>query len=256
MQDLMALLWEPAVPPRRGPRPALTLEAIAGAGIEAADADGLSAVTMQRLAERLGVTKMALYRYVPGKAELVALMLDAAIGAPPFPPPGASWRAALDAWARALYARFCHHPWALEAAVGARVVGPRELTWLERAVAAMDGTGLDGGEILDVAVILTGHVRNLAQQVTAMSAASGTEGPSAGEGSAESGGAEGAMESALRLVLAGRQDRFPALTAALTSAATAAGRDQALDFGLDRILDGVAALIDSRGPAAGPDGRP
>lgn len=61
----------------------MRLDAIAAAGIDIADRDGLSAVTMQRVAERLGVTKMALYRYVPGKVELVALMIDLGIGEPP-----------------------------------------------------------------------------------------------------------------------------------------------------------------------------
>jgi AcrR family transcriptional regulator len=233
MQDLVALLWETPAPPRRGPRPALTLEVITRAGVEAADADGLAAVTMQRIAEGLGVTKMALYRYVPGKAELVALMLDAAVGAPPPADAGSGWRESLDVWARTLYQRFCRHPWALETAVGARVVGPNELTWVEHAVAAMTGTGLTGGEMLDVAVLLTGHARNLAQQVAAMPPAAGSD-------------PEQAMDSALQRVLAGRADRFPALTAALTSAGAAGGQDQALDFGLARILDGVAALVDSR----------
>lgn len=225
------LLWEPPTPPRRGPRPTLTLEAITGAGIASADADGLAAVTMQRVAEAVGVTKMALYRYVPGKAELVALMLDSALGAPPDLRSGASWRETLDAWARGLYAGFCAHPWALEVAVGARVVGPNELTWLERAVAALTGSGLNGSEMLDVAVLLTGHVRSLAQQVTAMASVADPE---------------HAMGSSLHLVLAGREDRFPAVSAAMASAQAVNGHDQALDFGLSRILDGVGLLIDVR----------
>lgn len=231
MRDLVTLLWEPPTPPRRGPRPTLTLEAITRAGIAAADADGLTGVTMHRVAEAVGVTKMALYRHVPGKAELVALMLDYAIGAPPDPHPEASWRETLDAWARGLYARFCAHPWALEVAVGARVIGPNELTWLEHAVTALTGSGLDGGEMLDVAVLLTGHVRNLAQQVTAISSAANPE---------------RAMSSSLHLVLAGREGRFPAVTAAMASAKAVEGQDQALDFGLARILDGVGTLIDAR----------
>lgn len=229
MRDLVTLLWTPPTPPRRGPRPTLTLEAITRAGIVLADADGLSGVTMQRVAEAVGVTKMALYRYVPGKAELVALMLDSAVGPPPDPRPGASWRETLDAWARELYAGFCAHPWALEVAVGARVIGPNELTWLERAVTALTGSGLDGSEMLDVAVLLTGHVRNLAQQVTATASAP-----------------EQAMGPSLHLVLAGREDQYPAVLAAMASAAAAGRQDQALDFGLARILDGVGALIDAR----------
>ena len=47
------------------------------AAIALADANGLEAVTMRAVAERLGVSPMTLYTYVPGKAELLDLMLDA-----------------------------------------------------------------------------------------------------------------------------------------------------------------------------------
>jgi AcrR family transcriptional regulator len=223
-----ALLWQPQAMPRRGPRPTLTLAAIAGAGIAIADADGLAALTMQRVAERLGVTKMALYRYVPGKAELVALMIELGVGVPPAGRPD-DWRSALDGWARAMFARFHAHPWSLEATLGVRVVGPNELGWLEYAIAAMDGTGLSGAERLDVAVTLLGHVRNLAQQVAAIP-----------------GPAEAALESSLGMLVKGREDRFPAVASALASAAAGDGQDQGLGFGVGLILDGVALLVAER----------
>ena len=148
----IALLWDQPVSARRGPKPALNLEAIAAGGIGIADADGLAAVTMQRVAAALGVTKMALYRYVPGKAEMVALMIDLAIGeAPRFGGAAGEWRLRLDQWARQMFSRFYRHPWALEATVGPRAIGPNELGWMEEAVVALAGTGLDGGEMLDVA---------------------------------------------------------------------------------------------------------
>jgi AcrR family transcriptional regulator len=215
--------------PRRGPRPTLTLEVLAQAGIEAADTDGLAALTMQRVAERLGVTKMALYRYVPGKAELVALMLEYGIGAPPAGGP-VGWREALDGWARALFDRFLAHPWSLDATIGVRVLGPNELGWLEYAIAALDGTGLTGAERFDVAVTLLGHVRNLAQQVAAVA------GPAAD--------AEAVLERSIGTLIRGREERFPAIAAALASSAE--GQDQGLGFGLDRILDGVALLVERR----------
>src|ERR1700684_4122158 len=79
------LLWGIPDRPRRGPRPSLSLARIVTEAISLADAEGLSNLSMQRLAERLGCAKMALYRYVPGKAELEALMLDTALGAAPDP---------------------------------------------------------------------------------------------------------------------------------------------------------------------------
>lgn len=230
----IALLWDRPASARRGPKPALSLEAIAQAGIGIADADGLAAVTMQCVAAALGVTKMALYRYVPGKAEMVALMIDIGIGeAPRFGGAAGDWRLRLDQWARQMFSRFCRHPWALEATVGPRAVGPNELGWMEEAVAALAGTGLDGAEMLDVAATLAGHVRAIAQQRSALA----------------DGRPERAMATAITGLLRGREERFPALTAALGSAAEHGSQDNALDFGLARILDGVGLLIASRAQA-------
>ncbi|MFR9779744.1 TetR/AcrR family transcriptional regulator C-terminal domain-containing protein [Micromonospora sp. MS34] len=225
---LYELLWVTPTGPRRGPRPTLTLDAIARAGIAIADADGLNGLIMQRVAESLDVTKMALYRYVPGKLELVALMLETAIGEPPPPPAGADWRGQLDDWTRQMFDRFRRHPWAHAATIIPRVPGPNELTWLERVVAALTGTGLTAAEQLDVAVLLIGHARNLAQH-----AAAGTA-------------PEQGREAALTVLVRGREERFPALAAALHSPVAAADTDQAFDFGLARILDGIEALITAR----------
>jgi AcrR family transcriptional regulator len=225
------LLWGKRAEGTRGPRPTLSAAEIARAGIAVADADGLGGVTMQRVAGELGVTKMALYRYVPGKVELVALMIDTGMGEPPrLAGMAGGWRPRLRAWALRLFELFRRHPWTLEATVGVRVMGPNEIGWLEEAVAALGGTGLDGAQMLDVVVMLVGHARNLAQQTA------GTSGEST----------EGAMADAIAALVAGREDRFPALAGALRSAAASGAQDQALDFGLDRILDGVELLIASR----------
>ncbi|WP_308042538.1 TetR/AcrR family transcriptional regulator C-terminal domain-containing protein [Micromonospora sp. PLK6-60] len=229
---LYELLWVAPAGPRRGPRPAFTLAAIARAGIAIADTDGLDGLTMQRVAESLEVTKMALYRYVPGRAELVALMLETAIGEPGPPPTGVDWRGQLDDWTRQMYDRFRRHPWAHAATVAPRVPGPNELAWLERVVAALADTGLTGGERLDVAVLLLGHARNLAQHASA--------GP-AGQG----------REAAFTVLVRGREDRYPALDAALRPAAAGTVGDPTLDFGLARILDGIAVLIATRATGVG-----
>ena len=223
------VLWGERARATRGRKATLTLEAIARTGIAIADADGLAAATMQRVGAALGVTKMALYRHVPDKDALVALMLDTALGEPPRldDVPG-GWRPRLEHWARRLADRFTQHPWASEATLGTRVMGPNELGWLEQALAALAGTGLEGGEMLDVAATLVWHVRSSAQQA----AASASDNP------------EEALSSTIAAVLRGREGRFPAVAAAL--AAAHASQDQALDFGLSRILDGVALLIGSR----------
>lgn len=231
------LLWRTRPPSRRGPKPALNLDLIARTGIEIADAEGLSAVSMQRVAADLGFTKMSLYRYVPGKAELVALMADLAMGEPPALG-NAGWRDRLGAWARALLPGFLHHPWVLEATTGPRVPGPNELAWMECAISALDGTGLRGGERMDAVVVLVGHVRNIAEQARTVSGS----------------GPEKQLGAILVELMREHADRYPAVNVALTSVIEDGAEDQALDFGLDRILDGLGVLIAERSGEAGSAG--
>jgi AcrR family transcriptional regulator len=247
--DIMAapttldLLWGTRQRPRRGPKPSLSLERIVTEAIALADAEGLANLSMQHLAERLGCAKMALYRYVPGKAELVALMVDAALGDPPQPPaqtgqtaetgqmavPGEQpWRATLRLWATTIFGRYRIHPWAIEVTTGARPTGPHEMAWLETALAALAGTGLTGPERLDAVVLLNGHVRSLVQVTPA-----GQE------------DLEAEIARQVGAALSANPDRYPQVLAAFSDSPPP-GRDNALHFGIDRILDGLAALIAAR----------
>lgn len=221
------VLWGDRPGPRRGPKPALTHDRIARTGIAVADAEGLAAVSMQRVAAELGFTKMSLYRYVPGKAELVALMADLAMGTPPADLGGGDRCARLRAWALALLPGFLRHPWVLEATTGPRVVGPNELAWMEAALAVLDGTPLRGAARMDVPAVLAGHVRGIAQQAaTTPSGDAGTQ-----------------FGAILAEVVRERGDRYPAVKAALAEAAEGGGEDEALGFGLDLILAGLRARI-------------
>ncbi len=219
------LLWGTQQRARRGPKPALSLEKIVGEAIALADAEGLTNLSMQRLAERLGFTKMSLYRYVPGKAELTALMLDTALGTPP--PPTPDWRTGLQIWADTIFARYSAHPWTIDLTTGQRPIGPNELAWMETALTALAGTGLTGSERLDTIVLLNGHVRSLIEQLAS---------PNASD--------DFTAQVAETMALVG--DDYPEVTAAFAEEATAAERSNALQFGIDRILDGLATLIAHR----------
>ncbi|MDX3136109.1 TetR/AcrR family transcriptional regulator [Streptomyces europaeiscabiei] len=230
--DAVRLLWGPHPKPSRGPKPALSLGRIAQAGIEIAEAQGLAAVSMQRVAGLLGVTKMALYRYVPGKTELVALMVETAIGEAP-PPDGSrcGWREQLSDWACRLVSVFEQHPWLLDATVGPRIMGPRELSWMEQALAALHGTGFSGAERLDAVLLLAGHVRGIVQQARA---------------AGQTGNPEAQLIATLGELMQVHGEDYPALTAALASATQHGGQDQGFEFGLQRILDGLGLLIAQR----------
>ncbi|MBL7254388.1 TetR/AcrR family transcriptional regulator [Paractinoplanes lichenicola] len=210
-------LWGERSRPTRGPKPALTLDRIAEVAIGVADAEGLAAVSMQRVAAELGYTKMSLYRYLPGKAELVAAMLERVVGEPPALD-GNDWRAALTTWTEALLERYRQHGWAIEATTGERPVGPHELGWMESALAVLP-PGLTGGQRMDTVAVLAGQVRMIAGQ------------------------SEAAMVAAVTLVLREHAERFPAVVAAVTDPGP---HDQAFHFGLERILDGIEVLIGAR----------
>lgn len=221
------LLWELGDQGRIVTRPALTVPRIAAAGITLADAAGMASVSMQQVAGMLDVTKMALYRHVTNKAELVAVMIEIAVGDPPdlSTVPG-GWRPKLTEWARLMRETWQRHPWLPAATVGERAMGPREIGWTESAVAALEGTGLTGAQRMDAVFLVSGHIRNTRSASTA-----GTQPWSA--------------DKRLRSQIAAHGDLFPALVAA-TEDTIDATPDSSWEFGLARIFDGLELLITGR----------
>ena len=71
--------------PAKGPRPTLSLAQIVTAGVQVAESEGLAAISMSRVAAKLGTAPASLYRHVATKDELLALMADAVLGRPPAP---------------------------------------------------------------------------------------------------------------------------------------------------------------------------
>ncbi|HSA52477.1 MAG TPA: TetR/AcrR family transcriptional regulator C-terminal domain-containing protein [Yinghuangia sp.] len=138
-------VWQRLDRPAKAQRATLTHASIAAAAVDIADKDGLDSVSMRKLSGHLGVTTMALYRYVVGKEELFELMLDAAYAEYDHPVlPGETWRDVLTVHAHQLRAIALRHPWTVELAAR-RVVNitPRVMATVERSLGALDGLGLD-----------------------------------------------------------------------------------------------------------------
>ena len=91
----------------------LTRAGIVTAAVDLADAEGLAALSMRSVAQRLSVTPMSLYNHVANKEELLDGMVDAVFVEFYAPVPGAEWRSELRR--RALTAREAlkRHPWAV-----------------------------------------------------------------------------------------------------------------------------------------------
>jgi AcrR family transcriptional regulator len=165
----LTLLWRRSKPRTRGPKPGLTLDDIVAAAIEVADADGLAAVSMRRIGERLGKGTMSLYTYVPGKSELLDLMLDSVLGELPIEPPPAGpaeWRAAAEARARHYWEFYERHPWVLQVSGSRALLGPHELDQYEATLRIFDGLGLSGDDIARAAGALITYVGGAAKAVS------------------------------------------------------------------------------------------
>src|SRR5690606_36837380 len=124
----------------------LTVPQIVRAAIELADADGMAALSMRRVADALGVAAMTLYSYVPGKAELLDLMLDAVSGETARPPI-TDWRSALTQIAEENWALYHRHPWILQIVTYRPPLGPNIIAKYDYELSAVDGIGLSDVEI-------------------------------------------------------------------------------------------------------------
>jgi AcrR family transcriptional regulator len=152
------LLWGRRERGRRGPRPGLSLDAIVEAAIRLADAEGLEAVAMARVAQLLGFTTMSLYRYVASKDELLQLMWNgSAQGAETLVLHGHDWRSRLRDWALVQRDLMDRHPWITQMPLAAPPVAPNSLTFVERGLEALDGTGLADQDKIRVIGILSSY---------------------------------------------------------------------------------------------------
>ena len=84
--------------PATATRPALSRERVVQAALDVADAEGVEAVTMRRLAETLHVHPTSLYNHLPTKEAILDGMADALIGEADIPSSFAGW----EDWIRAM----------------------------------------------------------------------------------------------------------------------------------------------------------
>jgi AcrR family transcriptional regulator len=252
----LALLWGLEEKPRRGPKRGLSVERVVTAAIELADAEGLSALSMRRVAERLGVGTMSLYTYVPAKGELLDLMVDATyaeqveemrVRTERDRPQG--WRAELESLARVGWDLQLRHPWTLGVAASRSVLGPNESALFEAALRIVDGIGLSGREMVAavdlVGTYVRGAVRAAAEAVAAPAVTGQTD-------------TEWWLERApvLEEIEAFRNDRFPTVVQVSQAGGFDVNDDahdytlafalEDFEFGLQRVLDGIETLVAER----------
>ncbi|MGW0252196.1 TetR/AcrR family transcriptional regulator [Nocardia goodfellowii] len=229
------LLWDNGPRPSRGPKPGLTLDQIVEAAVRVADTEGLEAVTMRRVATELGIGTMTLYRYLPGKGELLDLMLDRVQQPAPLDDGEPGWRAALERMAYDTLALYRRHPWLVQVNQTRPVMGPAAMQGMELVLAQIKPMGLTDQELISVVITIDGYVTGAARTQLYHEEAERKTGLTDAEFWT-------AQLPALERALASGD--YP-LMASLSEDAFDPSFDH-FGFGLQRILDGFEVLVRQR----------
>ena len=230
------LLWEDRSQATRGPKAGFTPDEVVRAAMKIADDEGLSAVTMNAVASKLGLTTMAVYRYFPSKEALLDAVIDAGMGSPPRPArANGPWREEVARWARAKRASLISRPWLAELPFVAAPHGPNFLSWLEALLEPLSRTGLSSPDLGEMISIVDGFTRGTSD--TAISLARDlARGISAEEWAAAVGADLGRAIG---------DPRFPRFAALITTPSDGKPRtmDESFDFNLERVLDGIELYV-------------
>jgi AcrR family transcriptional regulator len=138
----------------------LSADAIAAEGLRLARDGDLPGLTVKRIADALGVTPMALYRYFPSKAELMAAILDAFIRQADLTGHGVDlqdWRAWLGASFGGMHEALLNAPGILRLLVTEKRFGEAALEVTDRVLGVLRGAGLDEDEATEAFALLLGH---------------------------------------------------------------------------------------------------
>jgi AcrR family transcriptional regulator len=229
---------------RRAPR---SRDDIAKAAVAVADADGLEAVSMRRVASELGLGTMSLYHYVRSKDELLDLMGDRIMGGQLVPDAELQrgWREGLTAIAQATRRNFERHPW-MGGAMSPRpstIPGPNALRHVDQSLAAVAELGVDVPTQMEIIAVVDDYVIGFA--VRSQRVAEYEE-----EVADPSEWMEAVFGHLRRRIESGD---YPHLQRAIEANRTAGGKDEDLgrmassegrfERGLELLLDGIEAAL-------------
>lgn len=234
----LELMWGVQERSSRGPKQGLTITAIVRAAIDLADAEGLAALSMRKVAEKLGVGAMTLYTYVPGKDELIALMIDAVQAERPDRRHAeGDWRAKLELVARDMW-DLCHrHMWLVHVASERNPVGPGTMDAYESELSAVAGIDLSPSEMVSVISLVTGYVDSAARSAVQVIQEEKRTGLTRDQWWEQIGPLFDRFID---------YERYPTVMSTGEAESHADGPAEVFAFGLQRVLDGVEVLIASR----------
>ncbi|MEE2061357.1 TetR/AcrR family transcriptional regulator [Rhodococcus artemisiae] len=163
----LTLLWDPPEPKTRGRRATLTREDVVAAAVALADEGGLDALSMRRVASALNVGAMSLYTYVPGRTELIDLMIDRVYAEMDLPRAGTQWRPALAQYAREHWTLYQRHPWILQTNMWRAPLAPHVLDAQEAGLRTLIDAGPTERQVVEILGVVDNFVQGQARTVIA-----------------------------------------------------------------------------------------
>lgn len=218
--------------------PGLSREAIVAAAIEIADAEGIEAVSIRRIATKLETRPMSLYSHIEHKGELVDLMIDEAMGEAVLPGEvPEDWREALRQIARRTRAAARAHPWMIATAFRRPLLGPKALRHVDQSLAAVSTLDLPferkRAVLLSIDTYTLGYVRweVLSPHAKGNRCAAGADELPSGE----------QIDAYLAEQVASGE--YPHLAAIAASDLTLGVKAESFEAGLEWLLAGIAAEV-------------
>lgn len=118
-------------------RTPLSRERVLQAAVALADAEGIDALSMRRLAQELGVEAMSLYYHVANKADLLNAIVEVVVGEIRLPPAEAEWKAAIRATAVSAHEILVRHPWSASLVLSGSGLSLGRLRYMEAILGSL-----------------------------------------------------------------------------------------------------------------------
>ncbi|MFZ3597136.1 TetR/AcrR family transcriptional regulator [Streptomyces sp. BH104] len=228
-------LWERLERPAPARRAALTLDRIAAAAVELADEEGGAAVTMRRLATKLGVAPMAAYRHVSGKEDLRALMFDRVSAELTVPDDVTDWREVLRSFAVQTRELMLRHPWLGQTPLPVIQLTPARMAVAERQLKALAGKELDADAMVAAHRAVGAFVHGATQTEIALREYRERHDWKSGDETRQ------ALAPQMNYLM--ESGRYPTYRAYALSATRKDDPAWEFEFGLDCVLDGIARRL-------------
>lgn len=209
---------------RDGTRKPLTRQRVIDAAVELADAGGLQALTMRKLAQDLGVEPMSVYYHVANKAQILDEIVDVVFSEIELPSPDEPWKPAMRRRAVSAREALIRHQWA-PGLMDSRInPGPATLGHHDAMIGKLRSAGFSIELTAHAVSVIDGYVYGFALQEVALPFDSDT-----------------VAEVAELILDQFPTDEYPHLAELTTEHVLQPGYSYSdeFEFGLDLILDGL-----------------